>query len=78
VTSYIIHYIFVTKDGDVRRNRRKSRKEEHSNLFFSLSITNTINLKSVRGGRMRDERNAYRILVSKPHGKRPIQNLAEK
>jgi hypothetical protein len=54
-----------------------SRKNEiMHNLYFSLSIIRMIKSRIIRWAgyveRMGAKRNAYRILVGKPEGKRPL------
>jgi hypothetical protein len=55
---------------------RKLHNEELHNLYPSSSIIRKIKSRRMRGAghvaRMRDKRNAYRILVGKPEGKRPL------
>jgi hypothetical protein len=57
---------------------RKLRNEELRNLYSSLSIITSRMIKSrimKRAGhvaRMREKRNAYRLLVGKPEGNRPL------
>jgi hypothetical protein len=55
---------------------RKLHNEELHNLYFSPSIIRMIKSRMMRlarhVARMGEERNAYRILVGKPEGKRPL------
>jgi hypothetical protein len=55
---------------------RKLNNEELHNLYFSSSRIRVIKSRRMkRAGhvaRMGEERNAYRILVGKPEGKRPL------
>jgi hypothetical protein len=50
--------------------------EELRDLYFSPSISRIIKLRRMRWAvpiaRMGDKRNAYRLLVGKPEGKRPL------
>jgi hypothetical protein len=56
-------------------DRRKLHNEELYNLYCSPSIIRIIKSRRMRWAkhvaRMGDKRNAYRILVGKPEGKRP-------
>jgi hypothetical protein len=55
---------------------RKLHNEELHNLYSSPSIIRMIKSRRMRWAghvaRMREKRNAYRILVGKPEGKRPV------
>jgi hypothetical protein len=68
--------IFGPKRDEVTGGWRKLHNEELHNLYSSSSIIRII--KSGRMtwaghvARMRAKRNAYRILVGKPEGKRPL------
>jgi hypothetical protein len=60
----------------VKGDWRKLRDEEGHNLYSSPSIIRIIKLRRMRwaghvAGRG-EKRNAYRILVGKPEGKRPL------
>jgi hypothetical protein len=54
----------------------KLHNEELHNLYSSPSIIRIIKLRRMRLAghveRMREKKNAYRILVGKPEGKRPL------
>jgi hypothetical protein len=56
---------------------RKLHNEELHNLYSSPNIIRMIKLRRVRWAghvaRMGETRNAYRILVGKPEGKRPLR-----
>jgi hypothetical protein len=67
--------IFGPKRDEVTGGWRKLRNEELHNLYSSPSIIRVIKSRRMRwaghvAGMM--ERNAYRILVGKPEGKRPL------
>jgi hypothetical protein len=53
---------------------RKLHNEELHNLYSSPSIIRMIKSRRMRGhvARMGEKRNAYRILVGDPEGKRPL------
>jgi hypothetical protein len=55
---------------------RKLRKKELHNLYSSPNIIKMIKSRRMRWtgnvARMGETRNAYRILVGKPEGKRPL------
>jgi hypothetical protein len=55
---------------------RKLHNEELHNLYSSPSIITMIKSRRIRWAghvaRMREKRNAYRILVGKPEGRRPL------
>jgi hypothetical protein len=55
---------------------RKLHNEELRDLYASLSIIRIIKSRRMRWAghvaRMGEKRNAYRLLVGKPEGKRPL------
>jgi hypothetical protein len=55
---------------------RKLHNEELHNLYFSPNIIRVIKSSWMRWAghvaRMREKRNAYRILLGKPEGRRPL------
>jgi hypothetical protein len=70
-------FIFNTpKRNEVTGEWRKLYNEELRDLYSSPSIIKIINLRRTRwaghGARMGEKRNAYRLLVGKPEGKRPL------
>jgi hypothetical protein len=64
------------KRDEVRGGWRKLHDEELHNLYCSPSIIRMIKSRRMRWaghvGRMGEKRKAYRILVGKPGGKRPL------
>jgi hypothetical protein len=72
----VLRRIFGLKGDEVTGDWRKLHKEELHNLYSSLNIIRMIKSRRMRWvghvARMRETRNAYRILVGKPEGKRPL------
>jgi hypothetical protein len=72
----VLRRIFCPKREEVTEEWKKLRNEEFHNFYSSLNIIRMI--KSRRMGwashvaRMGEKRNAYRILVAKPEGRRPV------
>jgi hypothetical protein len=68
--------IFGPKRDEVTGEWRKLHNEELRYLYSSPSIIRIIKPKSMRlaghVARMGEKRNAYRLLVGKPEGKRPL------
>jgi hypothetical protein len=68
--------IFGPKRDEVTGEWRKLHNEELRDLYSSPSIIRMIKLRSMRWAarvaRIGEERNAYRLLVGKPEGKRPL------
>jgi hypothetical protein len=56
---------------------RKLQNEELHDLYSSPSIIRIMKSRSMKSaghvGRMEEKRNAYRLLVGKPEGKRPLR-----
>jgi hypothetical protein len=70
----VLRRIFGTKKDEVKREWRKLHNEELRDLYSSPSIIRIIKSRKVRWARhvarMGEKRNAYRLLVRKPEGKR--------
>jgi hypothetical protein len=72
----VLRRIFGPKRDEVTGDWRKMHDEELRNLYSSPNIIRMIRSRWMRlaghVARMRETRNAYRILVGKPEGKRPL------
>jgi hypothetical protein len=72
----VLRRIFGLKRDEVTRDWRKLHNEELHNLYFSPNIISMIKSRRMRWAghvaRMGEKRNAYRILVGKPEGRRPL------
>jgi hypothetical protein len=72
----VLRIIFGPKRNEVTGGWRKLCNEELHNLYWSSSIIRIIKSRRMilagQVARMREKRNAYRILVGKPEGKRPL------
>jgi hypothetical protein len=68
--------IFGPKRDEVTGERRKLHNEELRDLYSLSSIIRIIKSRRMRWmghvARMGAKRNAYRLLVGKPEGKRPL------
>jgi hypothetical protein len=72
----VLRRIFGPKRDEVTGEWRKLHNEELCNLYSSPSIIRIIKLRRMRWAghvaRMGEKRNAYRLLVGKQEGKRPL------
>jgi hypothetical protein len=72
----VLRRIFGPKRDEVTGDWRKLHNEELRNLYSSPNIIRIIKSRRMRWAghvaRMGEKRNAYRILVGKPGGKRPL------
>jgi hypothetical protein len=72
----VLRRIFGPKRDEVTGGWRKLHDEELHNLYGSPSIIRMIKSRRMRWtghvARMGEKRNAYRILVGKPQGKRSL------
>jgi hypothetical protein len=73
----VLRRIFGLKRYDVTGGWRKLHNEELHNLYPSPSIIKLIESMRMRWAgnvaRMGERRNAYRTLVGKPEGRRPLE-----
>jgi hypothetical protein len=72
----VLRTIFGPKRDEVTGEWRKLHNEELHNLYSSPNMIRTIKSRRMRWvghvARMGKKRNAYRILVGKPEGRRPL------
>jgi GH43 family beta-xylosidase len=72
----VLRRIFGLKRDEVTGGWRKLHNEELHNLYFSPNIIRMIKLWRMKWAghvaQMEAKRNAYRMLVRKPGGKRPL------
>jgi hypothetical protein len=72
----VLRRIFGPKRDEVTSEWRQLHNEELHDLYSSPSIIRIIKSRRVRWaghvGRMGEKRNACRLLVGKPEGKRPL------
>ena len=68
--------IFRPGSNELTKDWRRLRNEELHDLYSSPNITRVINSRGMRCAgyveRLGDRRRAYRILVGKPEGERPL------
>jgi hypothetical protein len=72
----VLRRIFGPKRDEMTGDLRKLHNEELHNLYSSPNIINMIKSRMIRwaehAARIGEKRNAYRILVGKPEGKRRL------
>jgi hypothetical protein len=72
----VLRRIFGPKRDEVTREWRKLHNEELHDLYSSPSIIRIMKSRRMRStrhvARMGQKRNAYRLLVGKPEGRRPV------
>jgi hypothetical protein len=72
----VMRRIFGRKRNEVTGEWRKLHNEELRDLYSSQSIIKIIKSRKMRwvghAARMGEKRNAYRLLVGKSEGKRPL------
>jgi len=73
----VLRRIYGPRRDEVTGEWRKLRNEELNDLYSSPNIVRVIKSRRVRWAghvaRMGKERGAYRVLVGKPEGKRPLR-----
>jgi hypothetical protein len=73
----VLRRIFGPKKYEVTREWRKLHREELHDLYSLPCIIRIIKARSMRWAghvaRMGEKMNAYRLLVGKPEGKRPLR-----
>jgi hypothetical protein len=73
----VLRRIFGPKRDEVRGEWRKLHNEELRDLYSSPSIIRLVKWRKMRWvgyiARILEKRNAYRLLVGKPEGKRPLE-----
>jgi hypothetical protein len=73
----VLRRIFRPKEDEVTGELRKLYKEELHDLYSSPSIIRIIKTRGVTWeghvARMGEKRNAYRLLMGKPGGRRPLE-----
>jgi hypothetical protein len=73
----VLRRIFAPKRDEATGEWRKLHNEELHDLYSSPSIIRMVKSRRMRlagnVARMGDKRNAYRLLVGKPEGKRPLR-----
>jgi hypothetical protein len=78
----VLRRIFGPKRDGVTEEWRKLHNEELHDLYSSPSIIRIIKSRRMRWAghvaRMGEKRNAYRLLVGKPEGKRPLRRTSRR
>jgi hypothetical protein len=79
VENRVLRRVFGPKRDEVTGEQRKLHNKELHDLYSSLSITRIIKARRMRWAghvaRMGEKRNAYRLLVGKPEGRRSLGRL---
>jgi hypothetical protein len=72
----VLRRIFGPKRDEVTGEWRKLHNKELHDLYYSPSLIRIMKSRRIRWtghvARMGEKRNAYRLLVGKPKGKRPL------
>jgi hypothetical protein len=73
----VLRRIFGTKRDEATGEWRRLHNEELNDLYSSPNIIRVIKSRRMRWAgqvaRMREKRGAYRILVGRPEGRRPLE-----
>jgi hypothetical protein len=78
----VLRRIFGPKRDEVTGEWRKLHNKELRNLYSSSSMIRIINLRRMRWAghmaRRGEKKNAYKLFVGKPEGKRPVRKPRRK
>jgi hypothetical protein len=78
----VLRRIFGPKRNEVMEGQKKLLNEELRDLYSSLSIIRMMKWRRMRWAghvaRMKEKRNAYRLLVGKPEGRGPLRRRNRK
>jgi hypothetical protein len=76
IENRVLRRIFGPKRDEATKDWRRLRNEELNDLYSSPNIIRVIKPRRMRWAghvaRMGEERGAYRILVGRPEGRRPL------
>jgi hypothetical protein len=74
--NWVLRRIFGQERNEVTKGWRKLHNEELHHLYSSPSLSRIIKSRRMRwaghAAQMEEKRNAYRLLIGKPEGRRPL------